>query len=143
MRDYHSPNLIWRGEEAFPRNLGLIDFQDAVIGPQAYDLASVGQDARIDVPEELEQEMLALYLSQAGGRPGFSEADFLRDYAVLAAHRATKILGIFVRLDQRDGKPAYLRHLPRMRGYLARNLRHPALARYRQWCQDVTGLKPS
>ncbi len=139
MRDYHSPNLIWREGETFPRNLGLIDFQDAVIGPQAYDLASVGQDARIDVPQDLEAEMLSLYLSLRSAQGGFDEASFLRDYAVLAAHRATKILGIFVRLNQRDGKPGYLRHLPRMRGYLARNLEHPALARYKAWFEALTG----
>ncbi len=143
MRDYHSPNLIWREGQPFPRNLGLIDFQDAVIGPQAYDLASVGQDARIDVPQALEADMLALYLSERKRDAGFDETAFLRDYAILAAHRATKILGIFVRLDQRDGKPAYLKHLPRMRGYLARNLKHPALAAYGKWCAAVTGLEAS
>jgi aminoglycoside/choline kinase family phosphotransferase len=143
MRDYHSPNLIWRDGEAFPRNLGLIDFQDAVIGPQAYDLASLGQDARVDVPQELEAAMLREYLSRRSACEDFDEAVFLRDYAVLAAHRATKILGIFVRLDQRDGKPVYLKHLPRMRGYLARNLEHPALARYKAWCAAVTGLGAS
>jgi tRNA threonylcarbamoyl adenosine modification protein YjeE len=140
MRDYHSPNLIWREDETFPRNLGLIDFQDAVIGPQAYDVASLGQDARVDVPRDLEAAMLDEYISLRRAQGGFDEAIFLRDYAVLAAHRATKILGIFVRLDQRDGKPGYLRHLPRMRGYLARNLEHPALARYKAWCLAVTGL---
>jgi tRNA threonylcarbamoyl adenosine modification protein YjeE len=140
MRDYHSPNLIWREAEAFPRNLGLIDFQDAVIGPQAYDLASLGQDARVDVPQELEAEMLSEYMALRSAHDGFDEAVFLRDHAILAAHRATKILGIFVRLDQRDGKPVYLKHLPRMREYLARNLEHPALARYKAWCVAVTGL---
>lgn len=140
LRDYHSPNLIWREHERFPRNLGLIDFQDALIGPQAYDVASVGQDARIDVPAALEAEMLDAYLDMRRGGDGFDEERFLRDYAILAAQRATKILGIFVRLDVRDGKPGYLRHLPRMRGYLLRNLGHPALARYRKWCASAAGI---
>jgi N-acetylmuramate 1-kinase len=139
MRDYHSPNLIWREGETFPRNLGLIDFQDAVIGPQAYDLASLGQDARVAIPAELETEMLDTYFAMRSREPGFDEALFRRDYAVLAAHRATKILGIFVRLHQRDGKPGYLKHLPHMRGYLARNLEHPALARYKAWCGALMG----
>lgn len=145
LRDYHSPNLIWRPEMPFPRNLGLIDFQDAVIGPQAYDLASVGQDARVDVDERLEARMLEAYLAVRRAGPEFDEDRFLRDYAILASQRATKILGIFVRLDRRDGKPAYLRHLPRMRGYLARSLRHPALQRYRAWCAHAAGIgeKPS
>ncbi len=140
LRDYHSPNLIWREGETFPGNLGLIDFQDGVIGPQAYDLASLGQDARVDVSTGLEAEIVEAYLSDRRSENGFEEILLLRDYAILAAHRATKILGIFVRLDERDGKPGYLRHLPRMRDYLSRNLRHPALARYRQWCAKWTDI---
>jgi hypothetical protein len=141
LRDFHSPNLIWRPQEEFPRRLGLIDFQDAVIGPQAYDLASIGQDARADVPQELEVEMKELYVSLRVAQGGFDRQIFERDYAILAAHRATKILGIFVRLDERDGKSAYLRHLPRMQVYLKRNLSHPVLARYRDWCVRNAGFR--
>jgi aminoglycoside/choline kinase family phosphotransferase len=54
-------------------------------------------------------------------------------YATLAAQRATKILGIFARLDQRDGKPQYLRHMPRLWNYLQRSLAHPALASLKDW----------
>lgn len=140
LRDYHSPNIIWRDTMPFPENVGLIDFQDAVIGPQAYDLASLGQDARVDISHSLESEVIGSYLGLRRGQPGFDEERLLRDYAILAAHRATKILGIFVRLDERDGKPHYLRHLPRMRDYLARDLRHPVLARYRQWCARYTDI---
>ncbi len=142
LRDYHSPNLIWRESEPFPRNLGLIDFQDAVLGPQAYDLASLGQDARVDVSSGLEVQIVSAYLELRRPESGFDEQTLLRDYAILAAHRATKILGIFVRLDERDGKPGYLRHLPRMRDYLGRNLRHPALVRYRAWCAQWTDIQP-
>lgn len=140
MRDYHSPNIIWRGGEAFPQRLGLIDFQDAVIGPQAYDLASLAQDARVDIPPSLERALIEAYLAERRGAAQFDEAAFLRDYAILAAQRASKILGIFVRLDERDGKPAYLAHLPRMRDYLRRSLAHPALARYRAWCEATIGI---
>jgi N-acetylmuramate 1-kinase len=140
LRDFHSPNLIWRPQEEFPRRLGLIDFQDAVIGPQAYDLASIGQDARVDVPQELETEMKELYVSIRLGQGKFDRQIFERDYAILAAHRATKILGIFVRLDERDGKPAYLRHLPRMQAYIKRNLSHPVLARCSEWCVRNAGF---
>ncbi|MCB1464318.1 MAG: tRNA (adenosine(37)-N6)-threonylcarbamoyltransferase complex ATPase subunit type 1 TsaE [Nitratireductor sp.] len=141
LRDYHSPNLIWRGEQAFPANIGLIDFQDAMLGPAAYDLASLGQDARVDISPALEQDVIAAYLAEANRTlEHFDTEMFKRDYAVMAAQRATKVLGIFVRLDRRDGKPGYLRHLPRLRDYLTRNLAHPALAEYRAWLASVPGI---
>jgi tRNA threonylcarbamoyl adenosine modification protein YjeE len=132
LRDYHSPNLIWRGDKEFPNNLGLIDFQDAVIGPAAYDLASLGQDARVDIHAGLEEAVFAAYLAEAALDRRQAER-LRRDYAILAAQRATKILGIFVRLNVRDGKPGYLRHIPRLLGHMERNLRHPALSPLRAW----------
>lgn len=140
LRDFHSPNIIWRGSETFPRNIGLIDFQDAVIGPQAYDLVSLAQDARIAIPEELEGRIVDAYLKARKGDDGFKMDSFKRNYAILGAHRATKILGIFVRLNVRDGKPGYLKHLPRIRSYLKRNLAHPVLEPYRVWCETAAGL---
>jgi N-acetylmuramate 1-kinase len=126
LRDYHSPNLIWRpGEEGIAR-VGVIDFQDALIGPAAYDVASLAMDARVTIAPELELRIVDAYCA-ARTRPGFDSAGFAAAYAIMAAQRNSKILGIFVRLDRRDGKPAYLRHLPRIRDYLARALRHPAL----------------
>jgi N-acetylmuramate 1-kinase len=64
---------------------------------------------------------------------GFDAPNFAKLYATLAAQRASKILGIFARLDRRDGKPQYLRHLPRVWTYLQRALAHPALAALRAW----------
>lgn len=141
LRDYHSPNLIWRENMNFPKNLGLIDFQDAVIGPQAYDLASLAQDARVDISRTLENSIVETYLNERSEQSDFSVEAFRRDYAILAALRATKILGIFVRLNERDGKPAYLRHLPRMRDYLARSLCAPVLEDYAAWCIEVAGIQ--
>ncbi|GGK33022.1 tRNA (adenosine(37)-N6)-threonylcarbamoyltransferase complex ATPase subunit type 1 TsaE [Salinarimonas ramus] len=134
LRDYHSPNLIWLPEREGVARLGLIDFQDAVLGHPAYDLVSLAQDARVDVAPELELKLLSLYARERRARdPAFDVAAFARDYAILGAQRATKILGIFVRLDRRDRKPGYLAHLPRLEAYLARNLAHPALARLKAW----------
>ena len=124
LRDFHSPNIIWRDQRTGTDRVGLIDFQDAVMGPRAYDVASLAQDARVDMSEELEERIVRRYL-EASGTP---EALFRRDYAILAAQRASKILGIFVRLDVRDGKPGYRAHLPRLRDYIGRTLRHPHLA---------------
>ena len=136
LRDYHSPNLIWlEGREGHAK-LGLIDFQDAVLGHPAYDLASLGQDARVDVPASLELRLLAAYgAARRADTPDFDLADFARAYAILGAQRNTKIAGIFARLDRRDGKPDYLKHLPRIEGYLRRNLDHPALEELKAWYQ--------
>ncbi|MBP0617964.1 tRNA (adenosine(37)-N6)-threonylcarbamoyltransferase complex ATPase subunit type 1 TsaE [Jiella mangrovi] len=132
LRDYHSPNVIYRPDAEGILKIGLIDFQDAMIGPSAYDVASLAQDARVDVPAELEAALTAAYLERRRKEdPGFDGFAFERDYAIMAAQRASKILGIFVRLLKRDGKPQYLRHIPRIKGYLARTLGHPSLSALR------------
>jgi hypothetical protein len=134
LRDYHSPNLMWLPQRDDIARIGVLDFQDALIGPGAYDVASLLQDARVDVPEKMEMNLLSRYVRtrQSGDRE-FDTASFTRLYATLAAQRATKILGIFARLDQRDGKPQYLRHMPRLWNYLRRSLAHPALAALKAW----------
>jgi aminoglycoside/choline kinase family phosphotransferase len=137
LRDYHSPNLLWLPQREGIQRAGLLDFQDALIGPPAYDLASLLQDARIDVPEAMELKLLTHYCKMRKYRDvKFSVTDFAQTYAIVAAQRSTKILGIFARLDRRDGKPQYLRHMPRIWGYLQRSLSHPALAALRLWYRD-------
>jgi aminoglycoside/choline kinase family phosphotransferase len=134
LRDFHSPNLIWLDSRPDTARVGLIDFQDAVMGPAAYDVASLLQDARVDVPEALEIALFARYIkTRRADDANFDAARFAVDYATMAAQRATKILGIFARLNRRDGKPGYLRHQPRVWDYLARALRQPALAPLAQW----------
>ncbi|WP_315918380.1 tRNA (adenosine(37)-N6)-threonylcarbamoyltransferase complex ATPase subunit type 1 TsaE [Mesorhizobium sp. SP-1A] len=128
LRDFHSPNIIWRGERAGHDRLGIIDFQDALIGPPAYDVASLAMDARVTVPVEIERRTVDAYIAARHAAGAFDEDAFREAYAIMAAQRNSKILGIFVRLDRRDGKPAYLKHLPRIRDYLRRALAHPALA---------------
>lgn len=138
LRDYHSPNIIWRSEYSGAQRVGIIDFQDGLMGPSAYDVASLAQDARVDMPDTLEQAIVGHYVSlRQKTFPGFDVSAFNEQYAIMAAQRATKILGIFVRLDQRDGKSAYLNHLPRIAGYLRRSLRHPVLSQYRKWLETV------
>jgi tRNA threonylcarbamoyl adenosine modification protein YjeE len=134
LRDYHSPNLLWLPDRPGLRRIGLLDFQDAVLGHAGYDVASLLQDARVTVPPELELKLLGVYARERRARdPSFDMAAFARAYAILGAQRATKILGIFARLDKRDGKPQYLKHLPRIEAYLTRDLAHPALARLKGW----------
>jgi tRNA threonylcarbamoyl adenosine modification protein YjeE len=134
LRDYHSPNLLWLPDREGIARIGLVDFQDALIGPAAYDVASLLQDARVDVPEQLEMNLLSRYVrSRLSNDRNFNTGDFTLLYATLAAQRATKILGIFARLQRRDGKPQYLRHMPRLWNYLHRSLAHPALAELKAW----------
>lgn len=134
MRDFHSPNLIWRPNETGLDRLGIIDFQDAMRGHAAYDLVSLLQDARLDLPDDLEAELLQHYcMGAAKADPAFDRVDFLRAYRLLGAQRATKLLGIFTRLARRDGKRVYLQHLPRAARRLAANLADRHLAKLRLW----------
>ena len=134
LRDYHSPNLLWLTDREDVARIGVLDFQDALIGPAAFDLASVVQDARVDVPEDMEMALLSRYVrARLGDDRNFDTAGFTQLYSTLAAQRATKILGIFARLNRRDGKPQYLRHIPRIWNYLQRALAHPALASLAAW----------
>ena len=127
LRDYHADNLMVLPDRT---DLGLLDFQDALAGHPAYDLVSLLQDARRDVPAALEAKMIARYVEAAS----IDDPDRFRShYEILGAQRNTKILGIFTRLWKRDGKPHYLPLQPRVWGYLERNLRHPALAPVRRW----------
>jgi tRNA threonylcarbamoyl adenosine modification protein YjeE len=134
LRDYHSPNLMWLPGRTGVARVGILDFQDALKGPAAYDLVSLLEDARVDVAADLEDALFVYYC--AGRReqdPAFDRDAFAFAYAALGAQRNTKILGIFARLARRDGKPLYLRHIPRLWRYLARNFAHPDLAPLRAW----------
>ena len=143
LRDFHSPNLLWLPERAGTARVGLLDFQDAVMGPAAYDLASLLQDARVDVPEVMEVALLGGYFKKRSESDAdFNPADFIRTYATVATQRASKILGIFSRLDRRDSKPQYLRHIPRVWGYLQRSLAHPALLALKTWYDDNVPAPP-
>jgi tRNA threonylcarbamoyl adenosine modification protein YjeE len=135
LRDFHSPNLIWRDDRKGLDRLGIIDFQDALIGPSAYDVASLAMDARVIISESLETLVVAAYVAARQRAGAFDVETFAMAYAIMAAQRNAKILGIFVRLDRRDGKPSYLKHLPRIRGYLRRALAHPALAALRTFAE--------
>jgi len=125
LRDYHAENIMLLGDEG----QGLLDFQDARAGHPAYDLVSLLQDARRDVSPALEADMRARFLQQTD----LDESAFLADYACLGAQRNAKIVGIFVRLARRDGKPRYLAMIPRVWRALERDLAHPALAPVAQW----------
>ncbi len=134
LRDFHSPNLLWLPAREGLAQVGLLDFQDAVMGPAAYDVAALLMDARVDIPHELEITLLSRYaVGRSAADPDFDPDEFARHYVTLGAQRATKILGIFARLAKRDGKPQYLAHMPRVWNYLVHALAHPSLAQLNAW----------
>lgn len=137
LRDYHSPNLIWRPERDGRDKLGILDFQDALWGPNAYDLASLAQDARVTVSPEIEKAAVSAYMARRAASHGFDATRTRREFSIMALQRNTKILGIFVRLNQRDGKPAYLKHLPRIETYVTRTLSKPGLERLAAFYADM------
>ncbi|MGL3607808.1 tRNA (adenosine(37)-N6)-threonylcarbamoyltransferase complex ATPase subunit type 1 TsaE [Rhizobium sp. G187] len=142
LRDFHSPNIIWRAGETGHARVGLIDFQDAMIGPAAYDVVSLLQDARVTVERPLMDMLLNDYVAARTIRPTFDSALFKKSFAIMAAQRACKLNGLWVRLKKRDGKPGYMSHLPRTLWHLSVAFEHPALAPLRDWCTRA-GIPPA
>lgn len=130
LRDYHAGNLIWLPRRRATARVGLLDFQDAMAAHPAYDLVSLLQDARLDLPQALQAAMIARYCRATGQNAGFAAA-----YAMMGAQRALRIIGIFARLALVSAKPQYLQHMPRVWQQLQRNLAHPALAELARLCQ--------
>jgi len=129
-RDYHAENLIWLPDRQGPGRVGMIDFQDAVRAHPSWDLHSLLQDARRDVPPQVEAMALNRYFEL---RPQTDREAFMADYAALAALNEARILGIFARLIARDGKPRYRAFMPRMWRHLEQNLKRPELADVAAW----------
>jgi hypothetical protein len=128
LRDFHAENIMLVAGKTGLAHYGLLDFQDALLGHPAYDLASVLEDARRDVTPAVEADMIARYAAASGMGDAFEAS-----YWALAAQRNTRILGVFVRLWKRDGKEGYKKFQPRMWGLLERDLAHPALAPVKAW----------
>jgi aminoglycoside/choline kinase family phosphotransferase len=133
LRDYHVANLMLLPARDGIRQAGLLDFQDAYRGPVTYDLVSLLQDARRDVPEELQKKLLARYLAAF---PALDREAFETSLAILAAQRHTRVLGVFERLARHEGKLDYRRlHSPRVEQLLRRALQHPVLAGVKNWME--------
>lgn len=130
LRDFFPENLMWLPERPGVRRVGLLDFQDAMLAPAVYDLVSLVEDARREVPEKLRAAMIERYLSAF---PEQDRAAFMAAAAVMAAQRHARVIGVFARLWKRDGKPGYLAHIPRVWRLLERALAHPGLEPLRRW----------
>jgi len=130
LRDFHAENLFWLPERDSVSKVGLIDFQDGLFVHPAYDLVSFLEDARRDVSKELVDPLITQFCEQAKLS---DEAAFRHAYAVLGAQRNAKILGIFVRLAERDGKPSYRELIPRVHAHFLGNLQGDIFADLRAW----------
>lgn len=130
LRDFHIDNLIQVNRGDVAGQCGLLDFQDAVIGPPAYDLMSLLEDARRDISPESVESMLRHYLSSM---PDIDSDFFMSSYHVLGLQRHCKVAGIFTRLATRDAKPAYRQHLPRVLKFISLRLNHPLVMPIREW----------
>lgn len=133
LRDVHAENLLWLPDRDGVANVGLLDFQDALFGSPAYDLVSLLQDSRRDLPDGLEEIMIKRFLEHSKIR---DHDAFMASYAIMGAQRAAKVLGIFVRLARRDGKEKYLQYLPITARNMVRSLSHPILKTLQKWMQN-------
>lgn len=134
MRDFHSPNILWQADARGTDRVAVLDFQDALIGHPAYDVASLAQDARAPLSADDEARLKARYLEGRRAEDIAFDADaFETAYAMFAAQRATKVLGIFTRLALAEGKPGYRRHRARLKELIRRSLAHPVLSPLRLW----------
>lgn len=124
LRDYHAENLLWLPDRPGVARVGLLDFQDAMLGHPAYDLVSLLQDARRDVPAAIEAAMIERYLD----RTGTDQHPFRTAYALLGVQRNLRILGVFARLGTEYGKPYYVDLIPRVWAHMIRSLEHPVLS---------------
>lgn len=129
LRDYHAENLLWLPERGGNARVGLLDYQDALLGDRVYDLVSLLEDARRDVSNGIQNAEKKRFLESGG----FEERPFQQVYSALGAQRNLKIVGIFTRLAVRDGKAHYPDLIPRVWGYLMGDLGHPSLTVLKDW----------
>lgn len=130
LRDYHADNLMWLEDRTSYRKVGLLDFQDALIGSVGYDLVSLLEDARRDVPSQLAEEMINHYLKAF---PSLLKKDFSLIYSILGVQRNLKIVGFCARQAIKHKNPFYLSLLPRVWRYINNDLKHPKLTELKQW----------
>ena len=133
LRDFHAENIFWLPERQAVERVGLIDFQDGLFAHPSYDLVSLIEDARRDVSSELAVPLMKRFCQKAGLKYG---SKFKTAYAVMGAQRNAKILGIFVRLAERDGKPHYRDLIPRVAAHFQNNLEDPKCARLKDWVSE-------
>ena len=145
LRDYHVDNLLWLPDRDGVGRCGLLDFQDALAGPAAYDLMSLLEDARRDVDPDMKAALLDRYYAAFAQ---MDKAAFGDVFDILAAQRHAKVIGIFIRLNVRDGKADYLAHIPRVWRLFENSLENPVLNSVKKWFdehipRELRAIRPS
>lgn len=138
LRDYHADNLMVLDTQCKICSLGLLDFQDGLVGNIAYDVVSLLEDARRDVNKQLQLKMIDYFIEIAGIKK--HKKEFISDYNILGMQRNLKIIGIFTRLNYRDGKKHYLDFIPRVIGYLKQDLQHDANSEMKEFLSSICKL---
>jgi aminoglycoside/choline kinase family phosphotransferase len=134
LRDYHADNLMWLEGRVGHKKVGLLDFQDAIIGSVVYDMVSLLEDARRDISSDVVQQMINYYIEKTN----YNRKEFLADYIILGTQRSCKILGVFARKALRDGDSRYLKLLPRVWSYIHHHLNNPLLLPLKNWFDKVS-----
>ncbi|MBL0374180.1 tRNA (adenosine(37)-N6)-threonylcarbamoyltransferase complex ATPase subunit type 1 TsaE [Rhizobium sp. KVB221] len=137
LRDYHSPNIMWMAERQGFNRVGIIDFQDAIIGPSAYDVVSITRDARVTVERPLMERLVDIYVAAREAAGEFDREGFFKSYAIMTAQRSCRLNGLWVRLWQRDHMQSYMKHMPRTLWHLGMAFEHSATAPLREWCKKA------
>ncbi|MEK6734672.1 MAG: phosphotransferase, partial [Pseudomonadota bacterium] len=138
LRDYHADNLMWLEDREGHNKVGILDFQDAVIGTPVYDMVSLLEDARRDVPSKITEKMFSRYLHSF---PNISSKEFAASYAIYGVQRNLKIVGVFARLATLHKNRSYLFLLPRVWRHINNDLRHPLLLPLKNWLQKVVPMQ--
>ncbi len=128
--DYHLENLMWRPDHV--SGYGLIDFQDAFWGPLAYDLLNLLEDARVTVPEDIKAACKAQYCA---GMSVAQHESFDAWYVYLSSHFHCRVIGLFIKLYQERGMDEYLKHIPRLQGYIKGHLQNPIMAPLKEFME--------
>jgi aminoglycoside/choline kinase family phosphotransferase len=130
LRDFHVDNLLWLKDRKDHQRCGLLDFQDAALGGQSYDLVSLFEDVRQDVDQVMAKKLIQKYLSHFSY---LDEEAFMAQYYTLGAQRITRIIGVFSRMLIQDKRPHYMAFLPRAWKWLENDLKHDNLLDIRRW----------
>lgn len=137
LRDYHSPNIMWLSKRKGFDRIGIIDFQDAIIGPSSYDVVSITRDARVTVERPLMERLVQIYIDARETAGDFDRQSFFKSYAIMTAQRSCRLNGLWVRLWQRDHMQSYMKHMPRTLWHLGMAFEHPITAPLREWCNKA------
>ena len=133
LRDYHVDNLILQKSKLGLKQVGILDFQDAVLGSSSYDLISIIEDVRRPISKDLKNILIKYFIDSTGYDPNQLE----KELAFYSVQRNLKILGIFSRLNLRDNKSKYMGYNDNAWKYIESNLNNPTMSDLKVWLKKI------